>query len=97
MAADWPCQAIIRQPSFSHERFFEENTIMAVKKVAIGSPAAPTKADEELVQEAYGEALKKRLGGFFDACIDNHQDAEARFVNGLKILRDARDRALELV
>jgi len=70
---------------------------MAVKKVAIGSPAAPTKADEELVQEAYGDALKKLLGVFFDACIDNHQDAETRFVNGLKILRDARDRALELV
>ena len=70
---------------------------MAVKKVAIGSPAAPTKTDEELVQEAYEDALKKRLGEFFDACIDNQQDAEAKFVNGLKILRDARDRALELV
>jgi len=70
---------------------------MAVNKVAIGSPAAPTKTDEELVQEAYEDALKKRLGEFFDANIDKHQDAEAKFINGLKILRDARDRALELV
>ena len=51
------------KPSFSHERFFEENTIMAVKKVAIGSPAAPTKADEELVQEAYGEARRNDWEG----------------------------------
>ncbi len=70
---------------------------MAVKKAAISSPAAATKADVDLVEEAYGDALKKRLDVFFDACIDNHQEAEARFVNGLKILRDARDRALGLV
>jgi len=74
---------------------------MAVKKVATSSAAvalkADGKADVDLVEEAYGDALKKRLDVFFDACIDNHQEAEARFVTGLKILRDARDRALELV
>jgi len=60
------------------------------------SPFSGTKNGVHL-KEAYGDALKKRLDVFFDACIDNHQEAEARFVTGLRILRDARDRALELV
>jgi hypothetical protein len=86
------CPSTLNKPSF-----FRGDAIMAVKKAAISSPAADTKADADLVQEAYGDALKKRLGVFFDACIDNHQEAEERFVAGLKILRDARDQALELV
>ena len=70
---------------------------MAAKQAVTASPATAGNADSDLVQEAYGDALKKRLDVFFDASIDNHQEAEQRFVAGLKILRDARDRALQLV
>jgi hypothetical protein len=69
---------------------------MATKKADTGSAAA-SKGDMGLLEEAYGDALKKRLEVFFDACIDNHQEAEDRFRAGLKLLRDARKRAENLL
>ncbi len=57
---------------------------------------APTgNADTEFVQEAYEDSLKKKLGVFFDAV--HREEAETNFVNELTILREARDRAVQLV
>ena len=53
------------------------------------------KADTDLVQEAYEEVLKKRTGIFLDAV--HREEAETNFVSGLSMLRDARDRAIQLL
>jgi hypothetical protein len=68
---------------------------MAAKKAAITQ--SDNGADADIIQNAYAEGLKNLFSVYFNGCIDNHQAAEERFVKGLKILRDARNRARELV
>jgi hypothetical protein len=57
--------------------------------------ASTGKAETDLVQEAYEDVLKKRLGIFLDAV--HREEAETNFVSGLSMLRDARVRAIQLV
>lgn len=59
---------------------------------------APTgNADADIVHEAYRDGLKQRIGMYFTTCDNNPNEAETNLVEGLKIIRTARDRALELV
>ena len=60
--------------------------------------AAPTgKADTAVVQRAYEDSLKESLATYFLACGNDPKEAEENFLAGLSILRDARDRAIQLV
>jgi hypothetical protein len=60
--------------------------------------ATPTaETDVKVVQEAYEDVLKASVAVFFNAVLDNHQEAEQRFLAGLQSLRDARKRVLALV
>ena len=63
---------------------------------AAASPPSRTSGDADLVQDAYKESLKKMLEQFFTNSITD-QNAANEFSDGLKILRDARDKALTLV
>jgi hypothetical protein len=66
---------------------------LATKRTKATAPTG--KADTEFVQEAYEDSLKKKLGVFFDAV--HREEAETNFVNGLSVLREARERAIQLV
>ena len=55
------------------------------------------KTDSELIQEAYGEALKNQFQTLFDNLIYGGDCPKERFTRGLAILRKVRDEALELV
>jgi hypothetical protein len=72
---------------------------MATKTKSARRSALPDakKADAELVQEAYEDAVKKQVDGFFGYCIVNDRKAEQRFLTGLDVIRKARDRAMQLV
>jgi hypothetical protein len=56
-----------------------------------------TSRDAGVVWEAYEDALKKQVDGFMLNRISGDADAEKHFVNGLEIIRQVRDRAIELV
>ena len=49
------------------------------------------------VEEAYYSSLKKQVDNFFCNCVDGNANAETVFLEGLAVLRKARDRAIELV
>jgi hypothetical protein len=68
-----------------------------VKGMDMAAAVAPSGADKDVVQDAYKESLKKMIEQFFLTSDSNKQVAESNFVNGLGILREARDRALQLV
>ena len=72
---------------------------MAGKKKKNRTKAAATKAnaDTVVVQRAYEDSLKESLVTYFLACGNDPKEAEENFLAGLSIMRDARDRALQLV
>jgi hypothetical protein len=74
---------------------------MAAKKRVVResatSPILEGKSDAALIQGAYEDAVKNQFTTFVTNCIDEASDAEDRFLKGLKIIRKARDRAIELV
>jgi hypothetical protein len=72
---------------------------MAGKKNKKGTKAIKPKdnTDTAVVQRAYEDSLKESLVTYFLACSNDPKEAEENFLAGLSILRDARDRALQLV
>jgi hypothetical protein len=55
------------------------------------------KADADIVQEAYGEALRAQVKVLIDNYITDAPEPDKKFVAGLKIIREARKQALKLV
>ena len=58
--------------------------------------------DQDFVQEVYGEAVKQQVQTYFLNCIDHapaneENGPEQKFMAGLKIIREARDQAMDLV
>jgi hypothetical protein len=72
---------------------------MAGKKKKKSTKAIEPKdnADTVVVQRAYEDSLKESLATYFLACGNDPKEAEENFLAGLSIMRDARDRALQLV
>ena len=67
------------------------------KKKSTKAIAPKDNADTVVVQRAYEDSLKESLVTYFLACGNDPKEAEENFLAGLSILRDARDRALQLV
>ena len=53
--------------------------------------------DEECVQKAYEEEIVQHVRDFVGLCISETPEAEDKFLSGLRIIRKARERAVELV
>ena len=72
---------------------------MAGKKKKKSTKAATIKdnADTVVVHRAYEDSLKGSLATYFLACSSDPKEAEENFLAGLSIMRDARDRAIQLV
>ncbi len=74
---------------------------MAAKKAVGGAVAASSATtvsdDRKYVEEAYRDAVKRQVDTYFINCIDGVSEPDKRFLRGLAIIRDARQRALELV
>ncbi len=73
---------------------------MAAKKAVVRKNIGPErggKTDVDLVEEAYGDAMKNLAAVFIGNYTDGTSGAETKFLAGLKLTRKARERALELV
>ncbi len=82
---------------------------MAAKKSTAGTPDAPQAAavavaavtpEPALVQQAYENAVRSQVDTLFSNYVSqviSTGEADERFLTGLKIIRKARDRAVELV
>ena len=55
------------------------------------------KTDEACVQQAYEEELTQHVKDFVGNCIDETPESDVKFLAGLKIIRAARDKALQMV
>jgi hypothetical protein len=64
---------------------------------SIATEALASSGDTDMVHDAYKDSLKKTIQAYFTICESNKQEAEGVLVNGLKILREARDNALQIV
>jgi hypothetical protein len=69
----------------------------AASRVVAASSTTTASGDQKYVNDAYGEAVKRQVDTYFINCIDGVSAPEKRFLRGLAIIRDARQRALQLV
>jgi kumamolisin len=65
--------------------------------VTLATSEGGSAADAGIIQDAYGDNLKSLFGTYFNASITDPGEAAERFAKGVKVLRDARAQAIELV
>jgi hypothetical protein len=55
------------------------------------------KSDEEIIYQAYEEALRNVFSVYYRGAVAEPEESEERFLKGLHNVRKARDKALELI
>ncbi len=70
---------------------------MAVKKKAAKAPKSTGKSDAEMIQAAYEDAVKNQMATYITNVITSAPNADDKFLKGLKIIRDAKAKALQLI